>query len=104
MASKFVAKVGTFFEKGTFLYSSLIGVGVGTVLVGGVLAGRFVKVALFDSDYYLQESRKRYLEKQLVFMKSLEEKLKMQKIAEMVTEYQPAHLVGLNGEKIDAKY
>ena len=67
-----------------------MGAVIGVGFAGAAWTGRLLKVYLFDSDYYSQLSRQRYLEKQTIFYQALEEKLRNHYIANvLVGEYDP---------------
>lgn len=63
---------------------------VGLASYGGYYLYRLVKVYAFDTEHPLVESRRRYLEKQQIFMQQLDESLAAGHMAAMVKEYNPA--------------
>lgn len=84
-----IKAVGDYFKPGTFLYSGLWGAAVGTGLAGVVYGARAVHVLLFDEEHYRVQSRQRYLEKQYLFFKELQETEKAHALASLAQEYQP---------------
>ena len=98
-----VKKVGEFFKPGTFLYSGLFGAAVGCGLAGAALTVRALHVLFFDEEHYRVQSRQRYLEKQFLFFKELQESQKAHALASLVQEYDPVD-TRLPFKKLDDKY
>ena len=98
-----IKKVGDYFKPGTFLYSGLFGAAVGTTLAGAVYVGRALHVVLFDEEHYRVQSRQRYLEKQFLFFKQLQETQKAHALASMVEEYNPVD-TRMPFQKMEDKY
>jgi hypothetical protein len=96
-------KVGESFSRGTFLYSAIFGSAVGVGLAGAAYLGRAVHVAFFDEEHYRIQSRQRYLEKQYLFFKELQESQQAHALAAMVQEYDPVD-TRLPFQKLDDKY
>lgn len=96
-------KVGDYFTPGTFLYSALFGAAVGTGLAGVAYLGRAGHVLFFDEEHYRVQSRQRYLEKQFLFFKELQESQKAHALASLVQEYDPVD-TRLPFQKMEDKY
>jgi hypothetical protein len=96
-------KVGEYFHKGTFLYSAVFGATLGVGLAGAAYFGRAVHVAFFDEEHYRVQSRQRYLEKQFLFFKELQESQKSHALASLVQEYDPVD-TRLPFQKMDDKF
>ncbi|CAK0866731.1 unnamed protein product, partial [Prorocentrum cordatum] len=73
MGSKVTTLVASNLKPGTAIYSVMFGAAAGVLLSGVVYAGRTFSVMCFDHEYYKVQSRKRYYEKQLLFMREQEE-------------------------------
>ena len=84
-----VKKIGEYFMPGTFLYSGLLGAAVGVGLAGTAYVFREGHVLFFDEEHYRVQSRQRYLEKQFLFFKQLQESQQAHAIASLVQEYNP---------------
>jgi hypothetical protein len=94
---------GTYFQPGTFLYSALFGAALGVGLAGGAYAGRVIRVTFFDEEHFRVQSRQRYLEKQYIFFKELQNSQKAHALASLVQEYDPVD-TRLPFQKIEDKY
>lgn len=77
------------FSRGTAAYSLGYGIAAGIVVSGFVYAGRTLSILCFDHEYYKLQSRKRYYEKQLLFMREQEEAANAQAMAALSAEYDP---------------
>ena len=84
-----IKKVGEYLKPGTLIYSGLIGAAIGTGLAGFALLSRSTHVFFFDEEHYRVQSRQRYLEKQLLFFKELQESQRAHALASLVQEYDP---------------
>merc|ERR1712196_649734 len=89
MGSKILGGIRSNFQVGTLGYSLAYGGVCGIIGSGLVVAGRAGYVTFLDDDYYKDQSRQRYLDKQTVFFKELEETNKAHKLAAMASEYDP---------------
>ena len=96
-------KVGEYFQSGTFLYSALFGATVGVGLAGAAYLGRVVHVAFFDEEHYRIQSRQRYLEKQFLFLKELQESQRSHAVASLAQEYNPVD-TRLPFQRMDDKF
>ena len=85
------------------MYSALFGAAVGTGLAGAAYLGRAVHVLLFDEEHYRVQSRQRYLEKQFLFFKQLQESQQAHALASLVQEYDPVD-TRLPFQKMEDKY
>jgi len=61
----------------------------GVGLAGVVGMGRAGYVTLLDHDYYKNESRQRYLDKQVIFGKEFQDTSNAQRLASLAAEYDP---------------
>lgn len=98
-----IKKVGEYFKPATFLYSGIIGAAVGTGIAGAVYVARAFHVMLFDEEHYRVQSRQRYLEKQFLFFKQLQETQQAHAMASIVEEYNPVD-TRMPFQKMEDKY
>ncbi|CAK0866733.1 unnamed protein product, partial [Prorocentrum cordatum] len=89
MGSKVTTLVASNLKPGTAIYSVMFGAAAGVLLSGVVYAGRTFSVMCFDHEYYKVQSRKRYYEKQLLFMREQEEVQSAHYYAALAGEYDP---------------
>mmetsp|Transcript_124927 Transcript_124927/g.216580 ORF Transcript_124927/g.216580 Transcript_124927/m.216580 type:complete len:117 (+) Transcript_124927:92-442(+) len=91
------------FKVGTPLYSlgfgAVAGIGVSALVYGY----RTLSVVCFDHEYYKMQSRKRYLEKQLIFQREQEEKASAHYLASLSSEYDPV-ATRMPFKPLDPKY
>jgi hypothetical protein len=86
---KVASKIGGNFAPGSAGYSVLFGGLYGVGLAGVVATGRAGYVTLMDHDYYKNESRQRYLDKQTIFSQEFLENSGAQRLASLAAEYDP---------------
>merc|ERR1719389_1637039 len=91
------------FKPATPLYSLAFGAVGGLALSGVVYGYRTLGVLFFDHEHYKLQSRKRYFEKQLLFMREQEETEKAHYMASLAAEYDPV-ATRLPFKTLDAKY
>merc|ERR1719389_1253276 len=77
------------FKPATPLYSLAFGAVGGIALSGLVYGYRTIGVLFFDHEYLKLQSRKRYYEKQLLFMREQEETANAHYLAAASAEYDP---------------
>merc|ERR1711879_377876 len=90
-------------QRGTPLYSLAFGAVGGLALSGIVYGYRTLGVLFFDHEYFKLQSRKRYFEKQLLFMREQEETEKAHYMAALAAEYDPV-ATRMPFKPLDAKY
>merc|ERR1711865_263285 len=91
------------FRPATPLYSLGFGIAGGLVLSGLVYTYRTLGVLFFDHEYYKLQSRKRYYEKQLLFMREQEETANGHYMASLAAEYDPV-ATRMPFKPLEAKY
>mmetsp|Transcript_119023 Transcript_119023/g.186728 ORF Transcript_119023/g.186728 Transcript_119023/m.186728 type:complete len:117 (+) Transcript_119023:95-445(+) len=91
------------FKPATPLYSLAFGAVGGLALSGLVYGYRTLGVLFFDHEYYKLQSRKRYFEKQLLFMREKEETEKAHYMAALAAEYDPV-ATRMPFKPLDPKY
>jgi len=91
------------FRPATPLYSLGFGIAGGIVLSGFVYGYRTLGVLFFDHEYYKLQSRKRYYEKQLLFMREQEETANAHYMSSLAAEYDPV-ATRMPFKPLEAKY
>jgi hypothetical protein len=98
-----IKAIPNYFKPGTFLYSGIFGALVGTSIAGAVYGIRAVHVLLFDEEHFRVQSRQRYLEKQYLFFKQLQDSQEAHALSSLVQEYNPID-TRLPFQKMEDKY
>jgi len=87
--NRFVNFTKSNLRPGAVPYSLLFGGTVGVGLAGVMYAGRTAYVTNFDFEYYRNQSRRRYLDKQSIFFSEQDEEMKAHRLAALAAEYDP---------------
>jgi|LauGreDrversion4_2_1035121.scaffolds.fasta_scaffold159314_3 hypothetical protein len=98
-----IKAIPNYFKPGTFIYAGIFGVALGSGLAGTVYGLRALRVLLFDEEHFRVQSRQRYLEKQHLFFKQLQETQEAHALASLAQEYNPVD-TRLPFQKMDDKY